>query len=384
MNKKFLVYTHNLNDTEGMPLIAFQIAKFFFLKYHGDINVISPTDGALRIKYINELNAKVFILSKPQSTVDKVLTKIPLLRILCLLKLIISIRPSLVLANTVLAYEFVIVARLARCNILWHIQEPNHPQHTTIKSKKGKILAKIAFLMANHFVFATETTQDSWKSFYKNIHSSIIPNGIDKSKIDEYLLKTKDNTKIDLGLNSNAKICTVVGTTEQRKGQHIFMEAAIKLLNTGFNCQMLIVGASKGEFLDRLIEKVKVAGYQHKIIFIEKRADIFSFYRVSDIFCCPSYIESFPRVIIEAMAFGLPIIASNISGISEQIENGKSGLLIPPGNSELLASKIQYLLEKPQVAEKLGQSARKRFESHFTEDAVKEKYNKLFQDLIIK
>jgi glycosyltransferase involved in cell wall biosynthesis len=69
------------------------------------------------------------------------------------------------------------------------------------------------------------------------------------------------------------------------------------------------------------------------------------------------------------MAIGLPAISTNVGGVPELIEDGKTGFIIQPGNSEDLAAKLKMLLDQPSLCERMGQQARKRYEAHFTKKA---------------
>ena len=85
------------------------------------------------------------------------------------------------------------------------------------------------------------------------------------------------------------------------------------------------------------------------------------FYNKCRIFIMPSiWYEGFPGVLIEAMRHGKPVICSNIGGLSEIVEDGKTGLLFEPGNSKDLAEKINYLYAKPELCKEMGQAGRRK------------------------
>ena len=101
---------------------------------------------------------------------------------------------------------------------------------------------------------------------------------------------------------------------------------------------------------------------------------------MSDIFVCNSYIESFPRVVLEAMAFSLPIIATKIYGIPEQIRNKKEGLLINAGDVNALAEQMMLVLNDADMARTLGENANIRLKDDFSNEKTFSSYLKLLED----
>ena len=114
--------------------------------------------------------------------------------------------------------------------------------------------------------------------------------------------------------------------------------------------------------------------------------------RNSDIFVLPSYTEAFPLTILEAMQYSLPVVASNVGGISTQVEDGKSGFLLGgetpimentfrPDPNEM-ASKLEQLIRNPQLRLQMGQEGRRRYEEHFTLPVFEEKFKNILLSII--
>ena len=114
-----------------------------------------------------------------------------------------------------------------------------------------------------------------------------------------------------------------------------------------------MLGAREAPYLSWLRSKMgMIEGTDTRLI--EERDDIFDFYRLTDILVCPSFQESFPRVILEAMAFKLPIISTDVFGIPEIVEEQAEALLVAAGDSAGLAEAIRRLLETAKGREELG------------------------------
>ncbi|MDH3719541.1 MAG: glycosyltransferase family 4 protein, partial [Planctomycetota bacterium] len=136
------------------------------------------------------------------------------------------------------------------------------------------------------------------------------------------------------------------------------------------------------DYLNRLRGMIESADAGDRIRLIEECQDVKQFYQIADICCCCSWEESHPRVVLEAMAFGKPLVATRVGGIPEQVVHEQSALLIPPGDSAALGEAIQRLLEEPRFAQELGVNARQRFEDEFTSDVMISKYLSLVREII--
>lgn len=116
---------------------------------------------------------------------------------------------------------------------------------------------------------------------------------------------------------------------------------------------------------------VDVLGYRDDIPELMARADVF---------VLPSYREGTPRAITEALAAGLPVVATDISGIPEQVDDGETGYLVEPGDIDALVTALQKLIERPARRKRFGASGRERVEP-FDVTAARERYRELYREL---
>lgn len=151
--------------------------------------------------------------------------------------------------------------------------------------------------------------------------------------------------------------------------------AAMNLIK-GKKAHLFIAG--DGELLNYYRNK----NNNENITFLGYRPDIDRIIASCDLIILPSYREGTPRCITEAMAASKPVIATNIAGIPEQVEDNKSGFLIPIKNSELLAQKMEYLINNPKLAKKMGKEGYKRVNKFSSDKMVKDigqLYDRLYQ-----
>jgi glycosyltransferase involved in cell wall biosynthesis len=96
----------------------------------------------------------------------------------------------------------------------------------------------------------------------------------------------------------------------------------------------------------------------------------------------PSYYETFGISVIEAMAFGLPVVAANVGGLPEVVEDGVTGILVPPKDPEALAEALVRLLRDPDLSARMGRAGRERVRSEFTVDKIVSQTLDVYQSVI--
>lgn len=112
----------------------------------------------------------------------------------------------------------------------------------------------------------------------------------------------------------------------------------------------------------------------HYIPRVSNPQEVALYYQAADLYLHVAKAETFPNTILEAMACGLPVIASNVGGIPEQVVDGVTGFLVPPGNPDLIVSGVQLLLDSPSTAQEMGRAAVARVNTFFTQEKMVEQY----------
>ena len=119
-----------------------------------------------------------------------------------------------------------------------------------------------------------------------------------------------------------------------------------------------------------------------QIEFLGHRADIPEQLAMLDIYVQPSEYEGMPNAVMEAMASGLPVIATNVGGTPEVVIDNQTGFLIPPKVPGAIAEKIMYIIEHPNLAQQIGLNARAYIEKHFSIEVMIRKTDELFETVI--
>jgi len=188
-------------------------------------------------------------------------------------------------------------------------------------------------------------------------------NGVDPSA---FLLQP-DRTKVreELGIVSGPVLITIARLTEA-KGHRYLLQALPRLLETWPQLCCLFVG--EGELHDTLQRMAMDLGVERSCRFVGIREDIAEILAAADVVVLPSLSEGFPFVLLEALAMGCPVVASQVNGVPELIEDHKTGLLVPPRDPQALATAIREVLSDSTAASKMGAAGRAVVQERFTVD----------------
>lgn len=175
----------------------------------------------------------------------------------------------------------------------------------------------------------------------------------------------------DIRKHQDPSLILSVGRLIQKKGFTYLIQACSILKKRGFNCKCYIIG--DGPLKESLELEINALGLQSsvKLLGPKSQEHVFEILKTASIFVLPSIIDEFgdrdalPTVLLEAHAMGLPVISTNISGIPEIVDNGKTGFLVQPKDPISLAKKIEKVLSNHQLGTSLGQNGRKKVEALF-------------------
>jgi len=214
-------------------------------------------------------------------------------------------------------------------------------------------------------------------------------NGIDINKFnsEKFSAEFINKKRKELNIPDGFGVVGIVARLVKEKGYLDLFDAFKIVLQTSPKTMLLIVGPKEPEKKDGINpEIVREFGIEKNVIFLGERSDVNQIYPLMDIFVFPSYREGFPRSVLEAMAERVPVVASDIRGCQEEVDNGKNGILVPVKNPEKIAEAIMFLFNNPDKAMEFGENARMKVEDNFNEDLVfgriKEEYRRFIKDKI--
>lgn len=203
----------------------------------------------------------------------------------------------------------------------------------------------------------------------------VIYTGLDMKKY-----KTKEGViEIDGKIIKRPIVAMIGRFDKQQKGHPYFIEAAVKIKD---DINFLIVGGTYNEeekkYKMGLEEIVKDLGLSSKIIFTGFYPDLIYLLSNIDIVVIPSLYEAPSAIALEAMAMKKPVIASDVGGLPEIVDDFYAGLLVRPKDSEAIASGITFLLKNPELMEDMGRRGYEKIVQGFTREIMVNKYSKLY------
>jgi len=213
---------------------------------------------------------------------------------------------------------------------------------------KNSFMLKQTLKNADAVISLTDDMKKKIKKFHDR-EIFVIPNGIDLNGF-EGLSKVELRKKF--GLNKTEKTILYVGTLRPIKGLTYLIEA---VKNTDEkNKRLFLVGyGEEREHLENLVKKLKI---ENIVTFVGKvpNKDVFEYMVASDVLVLPSLSEGFPNVILEAMASGLPIIATKVGGIPKIVNNEVNGFLVDPKNAKQICEMLLLLFKDEKLREKIS------------------------------
>jgi len=175
--------------------------------------------------------------------------------------------------------------------------------------------------------------------------------------------------RVELGIPDDAVVITCVAEFNENKDHEFLMKAWVEIEKSINNINLFLVG--DGNFLERIKEKVKINGLS-RVFFLGKRDDIPRILNESDIGLLVSKREGLPRCIMEAMAAGKPVVATDIRGNRDLVKDGVNGFLVKLGDVQGLVDSILKLANDKNLRDQMGKKGRELIEDYSLENVLEE------------
>jgi glycosyltransferase involved in cell wall biosynthesis len=240
---------------------------------------------------------------------------------------------------------------------------------------KAKFLLRLASHFCTAFFCVSKGVEEFWFGNSKILNPAninrgrkhfTIYNAIDISKIEQIVSNVNcQELKKSLGIDGRP-VVGIVGRLAPQKGHTFLLDAMVEVVKKIPNIVLLVIG--DGPLRDSLKQRAKSLGIDQNIqwLGVIKQEEVFKFYSIMDIFAMPSLYEGFGLSAAEAMAAGLPVVGTKIEGLSEVIEVGVTGYLLPVGDSKAFANALIELLKNPTKREQMGEEGKHRVYEMFS------------------
>ena len=254
-------------------------------------------------------------------------------------------------------------SKLLKKKVIWH--------NRVIESSPLK--EKVISYFVDKIIVISDAVRKKFYSLDKKVVKLYNPIDINITVAKENLIKLKNT----FGINRDAKIIGIFSRIEKWKGHSLILKAFSKIKIE--NVFLIICGVgSELENLKRLVVNLDI---KDKVFFTGYVDNVYDYINICDIIVNPSVEpEPFGRVIIEAMSFGKPVIATNIGGPKEIIKNNEDGILVSPDENEI-KNAIEKLLQDKDFYLKISQNAIKKSQEFNIKDYMKKLYN-IYEELL--
>ena len=188
----------------------------------------------------------------------------------------------------------------------------------------------------------------------KDQRITVVPNAVSTTADRERLLPRREVQRRRLGIADGELVIGYVGRLSEEKGLSFLVGALCQLQAAGTSVKLLLVG--DGEERQRLAAQTSAAGLADRVVFAGFQTDVEDWLAAFDLFVLPSLTEGTPLALLEAMAAGLPVVATAVGGIPGIINDGENGFLVPAADVEALREKLERLLRDVNLRESLGRA----------------------------
>ena len=285
-----------------------------------------------------------------------------------------------------------------------HSLEPQRPwkeEQLGPAYQASRWLEKTAYENAEGVIATSESMQRAVHDLYRVPFEKIgiIPNGIDTHEYKP----TFDSKILSLyGINPDKPFILFVGRISRQKGI-LYLVNAIRYLSPGIQVVLCAGAPDTKEIGTEMVERVKKAQTEteNEVVWIEQwvpRTHVITLFSHASVFVCPSIYEPFGIINLEAMACGIPVVASSVGGIPDVVVHRETGLLVPfetvdatnpePKHPEQfskdLAASVNHLLHAPEERRRMGQRSRERVEDHFSWGSVARRTLRFYEEVITR
>jgi glycosyltransferase involved in cell wall biosynthesis/SAM-dependent methyltransferase len=218
------------------------------------------------------------------------------------------------------------------------------------------------------------------KKMSKRNAVSVIPNGIDAYNEFNATLFNRSAERKKMGLKTHDIAVFFVGRLSEEKNPDVFIRAARLAINTSKkkNLKFFLIGDG---VMRQEVELLIDNDGSDDITWLGYQSEVGRYLSAADIFVLPSSIEGFPLSILEAMAMGVAVVASNVGAVAEVIDTGKDGYVVKPGSADEIAQKVISLAEDPAKLDAMKAVGRKKVEQKYSNRILGANYRNLYEDI---
>jgi glycosyltransferase involved in cell wall biosynthesis len=357
---RLLVFTHSLKLgggelylTELLRHLAPRLPQF---------TVVSPADGPLR-EVLEKWGLEVVVTGRlpcvdPETYEGQIRE---------LVLFILGYEPDVILLNTLGEWAAADAAQRIGVPTIWCVHESFELDHWLDLTRgsgawhpyiKDRLVGTLG--AADRLIFEARATSELFASYADASRRMVVQYGVDVGSIAAYARDfDREAARAEHEIDDDAVVLLSIGVVGERKGTACLMEGFLKVADQHPEATLIIVGDYPCPYSELLHQVMDEANVGDRLRLLPITPDIWHWYALSDVLVTASDIESLPRTMLEAMAFGLPTLSTNVFGIPELIEDGRNGWLFPARDLTEEVAALQHVLGLPrEERQAIGEAGR--------------------------
>jgi glycosyltransferase involved in cell wall biosynthesis len=198
----------------------------------------------------------------------------------------------------------------------------------------------------------------------------VVYNGVDT---DRFRPLPRDEVRQELGIDQGSVVAGIFGSFKPQKNHPLFFAAAARVVERHPELRLLVVGdqlagglRGSGDHKRQVAAIVDERGLRERCVFLGNRPDPERLYNACDVVVLPSFYEGTPNVLLEAMACGVPTLATDVGDNARVVPDGSAGFIVPAGDEDLLTERLALLIADQDLRRRLGDSARRWVADRFS------------------
>ncbi len=239
--------------------------------------------------------------------------------------------------------------------------------------------------MFNDRVIAVSEATRKFHCRYNGVAKSridVVHNFIDQKRFQDLDPRERNDIRNEFGFSPEHRLIGIIGDVIPRKGLIHLVRALPEIVHRVPNVQIVCGGKPNKKYQMRVKAEAENLGVDDYITWLGLRDDVARILAMLDVYALPSLEENLPLSILEAMACGIPVVASAVGGIPECVLDGTTGFLVPPANPKKLGESISTVLCQPQLAQSMGHASSRRVQDQFSIGSQVEKIETIFQRMV--
>ena len=280
------------------------------------------------------------------------------------LRILAKEKPRIVHTNASIVLTSGLVARLTGRPHVWHMRE-GFGEFPRLWSAFQRFVSAVS----TRVVCISESVASQFDDRIRHDKVDVVHNGIPRAELRVPDRGEVERIRAHWGLEDRVTVGVVGRINLARKGQHLLVEAAARLAQSHPDARFLVIGSpypGKEEEESRLRTLIAGHGLTHRFVFTGDMGDLPLIYGLLDVLVVPSPVpEPFGNTAPEAMAYGIPVVGTDLGGTAEIVRHGETGFLFPSGDADALAACIDVLLDDPRLRRELGDAGRVAFDERF-------------------